>query len=706
LSVTEPSPSVGSDYTDEQLQSLMNKSKQADFQNKVITWTKNAHVRCRTIRQQIERQWYINLAFYTGRQNVAVIPISSASSAATGVRLYIPPAPYYRARPVINRIRPIIRTELARLTAQKPSATIVPASSEDKDLAAAQVGEQIWDTIYREKKVKSTFRRAMLWTLTTGNGFIKTYWDPKKMDSTGNQGDFCYEMVTPFHLFFPDMLVEDIEEQPYIIHVQTKSPEWVRLNYPGLKAQPNVMEANDVLNDSFLQLVGAGDFRKNAILCYEVWAKPGQIEFLPNGGMFTIIGDTIVQFMEGNPYLHQQYPFVKFPHIPTGRFYADSIINDLVPIQREYNRSRGQIIENKNKMAHLQLLAAEGSIDASRITTEPGQVIQYKLGFPPPEPMPLQNLPPFVMEEIERLLLDFEDISGQHQVSKGQVPPGVTAATAISFLQEQDESMLSVTFDEIEDGFEKIGYQTLCYVKQYWDTPRTVRAVGKDQQFNVRSFAGADLRDNTDIRVEAGSSLPTSKSAKQALLMDLMAQGFIPPEKGLELMEVGGVQRLYEEIQTDSAQATRENMRMSAATEQMIDEYYGTFVEKDPLTEQPLVDPVTGTPKLIDPNSGEPLVDPMTGEPMPPPLIVPVNSYDNHEIHIQVHNNFRKSQEFEELPQSTKDLFEEHVNQHMMSLGMPPGTPMPQGLMMMSPEGQEQAPPEEGNQPPPTGEGV
>lgn len=702
MSITEPSPNSGSNYTDEQLQSLMNGSKQEDFFNKVITWTKSAHMRCRTIRQQIERQWYINLAFYTGRQNVAVIPISSASSAATGVRLYIPPAPYYRARPVINRIRPVIRTELAKLTAQKPSATIVPASSEDKDLAAAQVGEQIWDTVYREKKIKSTFRRSILWTLTTGNGFMKTYWDPKKLDAAGNPGDFCYEMVTPFHLFFPDMLVEDIEDQPYIIHIQTKSPEWVRLNYPGIKAQPNVMEANDVLNDSFLQLVGAGDFRKNAILCYEVWAKPGQIEFLPQGGMFTIIGDQVVQFMEGNPYLHKQYPFVKFPHIPNGRFYADSIITDLVPVQREYNRSRGQVIENKNKMAHLQLLAAEGSIDASRITTEPGQVIQYKLGFPPPEPMPLQNLPPYVMEEIERLLLDFEDISGQHQVSKGQVPPGVTAATAISFLQEQDESMLSVTFDAIEEAFEKIGYQTLCYVKQYWQSPRIVRAVGRDQQFNVRSFAGADLRDNTDIRIEAGSSLPTSKSAKQALLMDLMSQGFIPPEKGLELMEVGGVQRLYEEIQTDSAQATRENMRMSAATEQMIDEYYNTFVAKDPLG-QPMTDPNTGTPQLVDPNSGEPLADPMTGEPMPPPLIVPVNSYDNHEIHIQVHNNFRKSQEFEELPQPTKDLFEEHVNQHMMSLGMPPGTPMPQGLMMAQQGGEEPPPEEEGNsQPPPT----
>lgn len=704
MSLTSPSPTSGatedpSKYSDEQLQKLAKNSKQADFANKVIEWTKSSYQRCRTTRQQIERQWYINLAFYTGKQNV--VPVSSSSSSATGVRLYVPPAPYYRSRPVINRIRPIIRTELAKLTAQKPTASIVPATGEDSDLMAAQAGEQIWDSVYREKKVKNVFGQTMLWTLTCGTGFMKTYWDPQKKDGQGNPGDFCYENITPFHIFIPDMLCQDIEDQPYVIHIQTKSLEWVRVNYPGLKVQPNVMEANDILNDSFLQLVGASDFQKNAVLCYEVWVKPGQLEFMPNGGMFTIIGDNVVQFVEGNPYMHQQYPFIKFEHIPTGRFYADSIIVDLMPIQREYNRTRGQMIEAKNRMGHPQLLAAEGSVDATKINTEPGQVILYKLGFPPPEPLPLQNLPSYVVQESDRLLQDFEDISGQHQVSKGQVPPGVTAATAISFLQEQDESMLSTTFQNIEDGFEKIGYQTLCYVKQYWDTPRIVKVVGRDSQFNVIAFQGTDLRENTDIRIEAGSALPTSKSAKQALLMDLMSQGFIPPEKGLELMDVGGVQRLYEEVQIDSAQATRENMKMSTVTDQDMSAYLQTFTGTDPMTGQPM---------LIDPNSGQPLTDQM-GNPTAPPLIVPVNSYDNHQIHIQIHNNFRKGQQYEGLEQRLKDLFEEHVNQHMMAIGMIPGIPTPmQGANQITPgeagsdqttqdasqstEGQQQMPPE------------
>lgn len=676
-------------FSQEQISQLASRSKNADFENQVINWVKSAHLRCRTVRMQIERQWYLNLAFYQGKQNVQLVPASNSSGSSVGVRLYIPPAPYYRSRPVINRIRPIIRTELSKLTAQKPSATIVPSTGEDADSAAAQAGEQIWESVYREKKIHSIFRQAMLWTLCCGTGFMKSYWDPNKKSSQWQppnpqemmmlaaqglkekpaDGDFCYENVTPFHIFVPDLMQEDIENQPYVIQVQTRTPEWVKLNY-GLVMPPNVMEASDILNDSFLNLVGAGQFRKDSIMCYEVWVKPGNVEFMPDGGMFTIIGNRLVQFVKGNPYIHQQFPFSKISHIPTGRFYADSVITDLIPVQREFNRTRGQVTEAKNKMAHPQLMAAKGSIQASKINTEPGQVIEYNLGYPAPQPLPLQNLPAYVLQEVDRQLMDIEDISGQHQVSKGQVPSGVTAATAINYLQEQDESMLSVTHDAIEEAFEKLGFQTLCYVKQYWDTPRTVKVVGKDGYFNVISFQGSDLRSNTDIRVEAGSSLPTSKAAKQAFLMDMMTNGFIPPEKGLELMEMGGVQKLYEEIQIDAAQASRENMRMAAVTQDQMSQYSMTFVGAP--------DPITGQPSgLVDPNTGQPLVD-QAGNPTQPPLIVPVNSFDAHQAHIQVHNNYRKSQEFEQLDPEIKQLFEEHVNQHMMALGMIPGQPAPQ----------------------------
>lgn len=690
----DDSSSADPKYSPDQLNQLSKASKMKDLENKVLTWTKQAYTQCKTLRQSIERQWYINLAFYAGKQNISTIPVSNGSSPTTGVRLFVPPAPYYRSRPVFNRIRPIVRKELAKLTSQKPSATIIPATSDDQDQSAARAGEQIWESVFRRKKLEGIHRQAQMWARVTGNGFTKSYWDPTAInpDSPDQLGDFCFDVITPFHLFVPDILAVDIEDQPYVIQVTTRSPEWVRINYPGVNPEPNVMEASDILNDSFLNLVGANNYRKNSVLCFEVWVKPKNVEFLPNGGMFLIIGETLVEYVEGNPYIHQQYPFVKVDNISSSRFYTTSVIDDLISPQREYNRTRGQIIEAKNAMAHPQLIAPTGAIEANKITTEPGQVIEYKLGFPPPQPLPLQNLPSYVIQELNSQLLDFDDISGQHDVSKGQAPPGVTAATAINFLQEQDDSMLSESFQSVEDYYEKLAYQTLCYVSQYWTMPRMVKVAGKGEQFDVMAFKGADLRSNTDIRIEAGSALPTSKAAKQAFLMDLMQLGFIQPEQGLELMDMGGVQKLYEQLQIDTAQANRENMKMANVTSDIMNAYLNTFIpQQNPLQDlmgigsqqQPIatlddtgMPTVQQPPPFIDPSTGGPLVD-AQGMPTAPPLIVPVNSFDNHAAHINAHNNYRKSQEYDNLPPEIKKLFEEHVNGHMQALGIPPGMPDP-----------------------------
>jgi hypothetical protein len=254
------------------------------------------------------------------------------------------------------------------------------------------------------------------------------------------------------------------------------------------------------------------------------------------------------------------------------------------------------------------------------------------------------------------------DISGQHEVSNGSTPPGVTAATAISFLQEQDESLIAGHYSSIEEAIEKIAGQVLVFAKMYWDEERTVKIVGLEGTFDVQTFKGSDLNGNTDIRVESGSALPTSRAAKQAFIMDLMKMGFIQPDEGLEILEVGGLNRIYERIQIDKRQAQRENLKMRVITEEDMQRQAQEYAAANPeLT------------KDID-----------SGLNLTPPLLVPVHTYDDHNIHLMVHNNYRKSQNFESASPTTKALFEEHVRQHMEALagtmvhpltGMAPSNP-------------------------------
>lgn len=634
-------------------------------QKELVDWVRRQFIDIKMSRAHIERQWYLNLCFYYGKQNVVFRQLPNFTMGTSG-SLYVPPAPYWRSRPVINRVRPTIRQELAKLTSQKPSATVVPASSDDRDLFAAQAGDQIWDSLYRSKNLKSVFRRWAWWTLVCGTSFLKCCWDPDAIDEDTNfNGDICFNPETPFHVFVPDFRQEDLEGQPYLIHAQVKSDDWVKLNYPGIKYSANEDKENEILDQSWLNLVGAQNMKgQKGVICLEAWIKPGAHPKFPNGAMFTVIGDTVVQGAEGWPYEHNKFPFSKLDHIPAGKFYADSSIVDLIPLQREYNRTRGQIIEAKNKMSKPQLIAEKGSVDPSKITTEPGQVIEYEAGYAEPKPLPLQNLPNYVLQELDRLLLDINDVTGQHEVSKGQTPPGVTAATAINYLQEQDNSMLAHTFQSFEEGIEKIARMALSYVHQFWDVPRTIKIVGEDGSFDAQAFKGSQLADYTDIRIESGSSLPTSKAAKQAFIMDLMKMGFIDPQDGLDVMEMGGIGKIYEKVQVDIRQAQRENLKLAAVTDEVIQQQ-----------------------QLIQ------MVDEVTGQPTPPVGIVSVNTWDNHALHIATHNKYRKQQAFEELSDSAKQEFEQHVQMHMMALQgtmMQPGNEPPMSMAGAFPQPNQQ----------------
>lgn len=650
-------------------------------QKRIVDWAKAQYERAKQARSGTERQWYLNLAFYFGKQNMVPRQNQSLITTASGT-LYTPPAPYYRVRPVINRIRPTVRTELAKLTGQKPNAFVIPASSEDRDLFAAQAGEQIWDSLYRRHNFKRTIRKALFWTLICGSGYIKSYWDETKLDEEGQLGDICFEAETPFHIFVPDLREEELENQPFVIHAQLKSIDWVRLNFPELKLNFPSKTGGEILEDSWLNLVGGASNDQHKVLVLEVWVKPNKVALFPQGAAFTVIGDTLAQGMFGWPYEHGKYPFAKIDHIPAGKFYADSSIVDLIPLQREYNRTRGQIIEAKNRMAKPQLAAEKGSIDPSKITSEPGQVVLYTPGFNPPQPIPLQSLPSYVLQELDRILLDWSDIAGIHEVSQGQVPPGVSAATAISYLQEQDETKLNHTVDSLEIAIEKSAHMALSYVTQFWDGSRTVKVTGLDGTFDVMAFRGSDLRGNTDIKIEAGSALPTSRAAKQALIMDFMKMGFIQPDEGLEVLELGGINKIYDRLQIDKKQAQRENLKMAKVSLELLDMHVEQEMER--ITTQEATE-VTDDGVPLDEN----------GIPIPPDLIVPVNTYDNHAVHVMVHNDFRKSQSFENQPQYVKELFDQHVNQHLASLEM-----MQQGQMsaMMGPVSPEEEPGEPGEE--------
>lgn len=711
-------------------------------------WVGREFARCRTLRQPFERQWYLNLAFYSGRQYVSPI-----IAPGVGFRLTTPPSPRHRVRLVNNKIRPAIRNETAKLASSKPIPTVVPATTEDEDYAAANVAEAILKGSFNTNQYHGTYRSWIWWGAICGNSYKKQYWDPTAKDYDNMQlpqpplnpmtgapadqtmmnaifqqhpelkksyetprpavGKIVRDVVTPFHLYVPDLLSEDLNDQPYIIHAMAKTPLWVKNKYPQFWPGESLPVCDSISDSSMLDSIsiitkGHTQEQLNAVKVMEVWIKPNGHADFPTGGVVTVINNRVVQAVAEWPLDYPEYPFYPYFGIPTGGFYRDSVIVDLIPIQKEYNKKRSQSIEITNMMGKPKFTYQQGSIDIRKVNTETGQGIPYKPGYEAPTIIPGAEVPSSFVNEIETLRQEFDDISGQHEISRGTTPPDVKSGTAIAFLQEQDDSKLHYQVASIEDATELMGTHFLKLAAKYWDDGRVVKVAGTNYAFESFAWKKNALRGNTDVRVQTGSALPYSKAARTAQVQEMMMNGQIPVDQGMEMLQIPGFEKTLDELLVDKRQAQRENLKMAQAP----DELLNLMLNPAPGPEGEPPPPPFPNPK--NPNQQIQLNwDGSLFQAQPP---IPVNSWDNHEEHVRWHDNYRKTQQFEILSENQKKAFELHVQLHKQALmsqivnvqgaviednsGAPALSPGEDG-----PPGEEQAPGGEdtGGGPPPAG---
>lgn len=605
--------------------------------------------KCKNARSSFERQWYLNLAFSNGRQYVAPITVANE-----GFRLTTPKSPPWRVKMVINKTRTAVITKCAKLNVSRPMPVVIPATGEEQDYHAARIAEQILKAQFSTAAFNETYRSWLWWGVVCGVSYLKSYYDPNTPDddlmepSVDGQpqqpvmGKICIERITPFHLYVPDLLAESLEDQPYIIHAMTRSKEQVKKDFE-IDVTPDTRASSTIMESAFI-VAKSSESHLDAVLVKEVWIKPGAHKDFPEGGMLTIIQGQVVQCKETWPWPFKQYPFYKYDGLYTGGFYSDSFVVDLIPVQKEYNRTKSQIIEIKNTMGKPKYIAQQGSINPRMISSEPGQTILYKMGFNEPKQIPAAEIPQTMAVELDRLTADFDDISGQHEITRGNTPSQVTSGTAISFLQEQDDTKLNYEVASIETAIEKLGKHYLKYVSTYWTESRLIKVTGKDDTFEALQWKGSDLQGNTDVRVQTGSGLPFSKAARQAFVKELMDAGYLDPVLGMEMLSLGGLDRALDELLIDKRQAQRENLKMANLDPEMIEQ---EVANQETLNQAMEIQ--TGVKEELKP-------------------FIPVNSWDNHEMHIMFHNNFRKTQDFELLADPVKQQFELHVQMHQMAM--------------------------------------
>ncbi len=529
-------------------------------------------------REVYEKDWYFYIAFYLGYQWLSWNEWTR--------RIEEPRAPTWRVRITANQIAPICNQIIAKLTKNRPIPMIIPATSDDSDVNAARMGEKTLKYLSRILKIQTKNQEMWLWGTIVGSSFKMPYWDKnakQAIDDKGkiHLGEVGIDILSAFEVY-PECGATS-EYLTKVMVCKTRSLEYIREMWENDEVQDEGISGKTPVEERLFDLMKKTaptytpkpQEQKKNIKGGNAIVK--EYREIPSSkyekGRRIIIANGVLLNPKDMDLPHKflirerklgliKYDYEKIP----GRFWGKGRPADLIPLQKEYNKTRSQIIEIKNLMAKPKWAVPIGSgIKKTHLTSEPGEVVYYNPGVPKPEQLVPASLPAYILREPEMTRRDMQDVSGIHEVSKAQVPSGVRSGLAIQYLQEQDDTRLGPTIARFEEAEGECWNHVLSIVKENYKEPRLIRIIGQNGQIEAFDFKGANISDGMDVIIQAGSAFPLNKVAKQQFVFTLWQNKIISdPRVIMKMLEFGTYEEIYEDFAVDEKNAQEENRMLEA----------------------------------------------------------------------------------------------------------------------------------------------
>lgn len=589
-------------------------------------------------RTPFELQWRLNMEFIKGNQFLTINPQLKTIEE-------VPRLDWYQEREVFNQIATIIETRIARISRQKPLMKVRPSTTEPNDISASKVSTGLLLTKWHDDKMGEKYDDLIAWMEHTGSGVLKVVWNPDAGRKIGElegtiirEGDSETIVVSPFEIYPDSNHRNSMKETKSIIHAKAFPVSEIKEKY-GVDVEEEKVEATTMQSQSGLGGVGynAISYRskteqlKGHAIVKEYWERPSKR--YPNGRLIVVAGDKTL-FAGELPYMigddgEPDLPFIITPCIKIpNQFWGVSVTERCIPVQRRYNALRNRKAEYLNLVAIGQWYEPEGSIDDdTELNNEPGNRIRYQAGLARPEPVQFPSLPnSFEMEE-SSLLRELTSISGVSELSRySEAPTGVKSGVALSITNEQDDTRISMTTSRVAEGSKELGKYWIRLYKQFADEPRILRNVGESKEVDVQYWT-ANLLTSEDIIVENASALSETPSQRRQMVFDLMGSGvFNRPDNNPYSLE--GARRILDMLELghwETGIDDEEQLQTSFARREQ------NFI--------------------------------LQGQPRP------INDFDNHEVHLREHNQFRMKPEYQMMLQTPQgqildQMFRQHINEH------------------------------------------
>lgn len=563
----------------------------AVYADDIVDYINKALEERRGDRMVYELQWTLNGNFLAGHQNCEMDVNFRRIAEEENVERRD------RERRVYNRIAPIMETRQAHLGSVTYDMVVNPRTYESDDYAKAAVSTKLLSYCKQNTDFPRKMRRAIAWAELTGTAYTMSWWDADKGDVIAfdekispdgepkevpiRSGDLDFGIISSYEVFPSSLTVEEMEDQHDVIIEQVRDVDTV-YNLYGLRLTGGKVESY-VLTPIPRGTTGHGmsnvtmgmqkETIENAVRVLTYLENPSRD--YPKGRIAIVVRDKLV-FYGDLPGGVMPLVAIKAKAV-SGQFYGKSVIQDLIPLQRAYNKVRNKKQDFIDTVANNPVVMDNGAVDnmadLEEYGIESGAVILVHPGFNGPQIIEYPEPPAIIENEQQGLESQMEYTAGVSQMMVyGNTPTGVTSGKAIESLQQIDNTRMSLTADNIRDGVVLMAKVWLKLFKTYAAGYRVLRITGNEENASVSVWSREDIN-SYDVEFTAENELRNSADQKKQDFITAYQSGLFTDANGVNGQEVKRVGReLFlkgnsETLSTDELQqkyARRENTFLSA----------------------------------------------------------------------------------------------------------------------------------------------
>lgn len=481
---------------------------------------------------------------------------------------------------VINELHDITETKVSQLTRLKPDVEVLPVHDEWQDKSAAKVTSAIVKNVFEANEIDDKITEMERLARIMGEAYIFVEWDAEKgdkhpiyvdaknkglkkivledgeevmLDKPIMTGDVKYEIEVPWRVLLQRK--ERFQDVDYCFRIEIKPVDEVAEKYgvdkDVLSADSGVSTFSmDDLDDEYLE---------NHIAVITFYHRG--TEFVPKGKKIVFTPSMLLD-TEDLPSSDGKLPLVRHTDLDLPKVLNGiSKYEFVLPVQRMYDNINTLITKNIYLTAHAKWLTPRGAVKLEQLGND-NTVVQYN-GPVAPTLAQVQPNTPEVYNFREQLKGHIQTLLGNHGISRGEVPKGITAASALTFLNELESNRASTEISKHASLIKNIAKMTIVRAADNYDINdgRLLRIVGKNNKHLIRHFDTAVLHKPYDVKFDSSTGLPETKAAKIQRLLEAMQRnpGMFSPERWEELLDLGNTEKMVSLATSATQSADSEN---------------------------------------------------------------------------------------------------------------------------------------------------